>query len=33
LILSFAGPWVVFALNATSVLGVAWVLWRWKANR
>lgn len=32
LILSFAGPWVVFALNATSVLGVAWVLWRWKAE-
>ncbi|MDI6428037.1 MFS transporter [Cronobacter dublinensis] len=30
LVLSFAGPWVVFALNALSVLGVAWVLWRWK---
>lgn len=30
LILSFAGPWVVFMLNAFSVLGVAWVLYRWK---
>lgn len=30
LILSFAGPWMVFALNALSVLGVMWVLWRWK---
>lgn len=30
LILSFAGPWIVFLLNALSVLGVAWVLWRWK---
>jgi len=30
LILSFAGPWVVFMLNALSVLGVAWVLYRWK---
>ncbi|WP_044180023.1 MFS transporter, partial [Phytobacter massiliensis] len=32
LVLSLAGPWVVFALNALSVLGVAWVLWRWKAE-
>ncbi|QKN82311.1 MFS transporter [Scandinavium goeteborgense] len=32
LILSFAGPWVVFALNALSVLGVAWVLYRWKTE-
>ncbi|WP_437889348.1 MFS transporter [Phytobacter sp. V91] len=32
LVLSFAGPWVVFALNALSVLGVTWVLWRWKAE-
>ncbi|WP_024562226.1 MFS transporter [Franconibacter helveticus] len=31
-ILSLAGPWVVFALNAFSVLGVAWVLYRWKAE-
>ncbi|MDO6405599.1 MFS transporter [Pantoea phytobeneficialis] len=31
LILSFAGPWMVFLLNALSVLGVAWVLYRWKA--
>lgn len=31
-ILSLAGPWVVFALNALSVLGVAWVLYRWKAE-
>ena len=30
LILSFAGPWMVFMLNALSVLGVAWVLYRWK---
>lgn len=30
LILSFAGPWMVFALNSLSVLGVMWVLWRWK---
>jgi len=30
LILSFAAPWMVFALNALSVLGVMWVLWRWK---
>ncbi|ROP59646.1 putative MFS family arabinose efflux permease [Enterobacter sp. BIGb0383] len=32
LILSFAGTWMVFLLNAISVLGVAWVLWRWKAE-
>lgn len=32
LILSFAGPWVVFMLNALSVVGVAWVLYRWKAE-
>ena len=32
LILSFAGPWVVFLLNALSVLGVGIVLWRWKAE-
>lgn len=32
LILSFAGPWMVFLLNALSVLGVAWVLYRWKAE-
>lgn len=32
LILSFAGAWVVFALNAVSVLGVAWVLYRWKTE-
>ena len=32
LILSFAGPWMVFLLNALSVLGVTWVLWRWKAD-
>lgn len=32
LILSFAGPWVVFALNALSVLGVAWVLYRWRTE-
>ncbi|ELD3473939.1 MFS transporter, partial [Enterobacter hormaechei] len=25
-----AGPWMVFALNALSVVGVAWVLWRWR---
>ncbi|WP_416412476.1 MFS transporter [Pantoea sp. App145] len=31
LILSFAGPWMVFLLNALSVLGVAWVLYRWQA--
>ncbi len=30
LILSFAGPWMVFLLNALSVLGVAFVLRRWK---
>lgn len=30
LILSFAGPWMVFMLNALSVLGVVWVLYRWK---
>ncbi|HBH7067616.1 TPA: MFS transporter [Enterobacter cloacae] len=29
-LLSFAGPWMVFALNALSVVGVAWVLWRWR---
>lgn len=29
-LLSLAGPWMVFLLNALSVLGVAWVLWRWK---
>ena len=28
--LSLAGPWMVFALNALSVVGVAWVLWRWR---
>ena len=32
LILSLTGPWMVFLLNALSVLGVAWVLWRWKAE-
>lgn len=32
LILSFTGPWMVFLLNALSVLGVTWVLWRWKAE-
>lgn len=32
LILSFSGPWMVFLLNALSVLGVAWVLYRWKAE-
>jgi len=32
LILSFAGPWMVFLLNALSVSGVAWVLYRWKAE-
>ncbi|MEQ4532008.1 MAG: MFS transporter, partial [Mixta sp.] len=31
-ILSLAGPWMVFMLNALSVLGVAWVLYRWKAQ-
>lgn len=30
LILSFAGPWMVFLLNALSVVGVAVVLHRWK---
>ncbi|SEK97337.1 Predicted arabinose efflux permease, MFS family [Kosakonia sacchari] len=30
LILSFAGPWMVFLLNALSVVGVALVLQRWK---
>ncbi|SCC67130.1 MFS transporter [Kosakonia oryziphila] len=30
LILSFAGPWMVFLLNALSVVGVAVVLLRWK---
>lgn len=32
LILSFVGPWMVFLLNAISVLGVAWVLYCWKAE-
>ena len=32
LLLSFSGPWMVFLLNALSVLGVAWVLYRWKAE-
>lgn len=32
LILSFAGPWMVFMLNALSVLGVVWVLYRWKES-
>ncbi len=32
LILSFAGPWMVFMLNAISVLGVAWVLYHRKAE-
>lgn len=32
LILSFVGPWMVFMLNALSVLGVALVLYRWKAE-
>ena len=32
LIMTFAGPWLVFLLNAVSVLGVAWVLYRWKAE-
>lgn len=31
-ILSLSGPWMVFLLNAMSVLGVAWVLYRWKAE-
>ncbi len=31
LILSFSGPATVFLLNALSVLGVAWVLFRWQA--
>ncbi|WP_312239781.1 MFS transporter [Pantoea sp.] len=31
-ILSLSGPWMVFMLNALSVLGVAWVLWRWKSE-
>lgn len=31
-ILSLAGPWMVFMLNALSVLGVAWVLYRWRAE-
>lgn len=30
LILTFTSPWAVFMLNALSVLGVAWVLYRWK---
>lgn len=30
LILTFAAPWTVFLLNAISVLGVIWVLWRWR---
>lgn len=29
-LLSLAGPWKVFMLNALSVVGVAWVLWRWR---
>lgn len=29
LILSICAPWAVFLLNALSVLGVIWVLWRW----
>ncbi len=29
-LLSLAGPWMVFALNALSVVGVAWVLLRWR---
>ena len=29
-LLSLAGPWMVFALNALSVMGVAYVLWRWR---
>jgi MFS family permease len=32
LVLSFAGPWVVFMLNALSVLGVGLVLYRWKTT-
>ncbi|WP_318358188.1 MFS transporter [Enterobacter sp.] len=32
LVLSFAGPWMVFALNSLSVLGVFWVLYVWKAQ-
>ncbi|XXN64695.1 MFS transporter [Enterobacter ludwigii] len=32
LILSFAGPWMVFLLNALSVLGVFIVLYVWKAQ-
>ncbi|WP_318373450.1 MFS transporter [Enterobacter sp.] len=32
LVLSFAGPWMVFLLNALSVLGVFWVLYVWKAQ-
>lgn len=32
LILSFAGPWVVFLLNALSVMGVFIVLYLWKAE-
>ncbi|WP_039058421.1 MFS transporter [Enterobacter sp. Bisph1] len=30
LLLSFAGPWMVFLLNALSVMGVAFVLLRWQ---
>ncbi|WP_148244988.1 MFS transporter [Enterobacter asburiae] len=29
-LLSLAGPWMVFALNTLSVVGVAWVLWHWR---
>ncbi|QCP59353.1 MFS transporter [Pantoea sp. SO10] len=32
LILSFAGPWMVFLLNALSVLGVFLVLYAWQAQ-
>jgi len=32
LVLSFAGPWMVFLLNSLSVLGVFWVLYVWKAQ-
>jgi predicted MFS family arabinose efflux permease len=32
LVLSFAGPWMVFLLNTLSVLGVFWVLYVWKAQ-
>jgi MFS family permease len=30
LLIAFAGPWLVFALNAASFAFVVYVLWRWK---